>query len=383
MAAQLHIHTVAEGIDNLEQVQYLREAACDMVQGFYFYKPMPVEEFERQVFEQNHLRYVEIGEDSPKKELAQDESLYSVDEKAAPNSNIVMFSLFTKEDEVVFSTPFSPVLENKYTFSNAKALFRCSDLIHENDREDFFRMLERCQRENIWVENALRFCMAEGRYEWLEVHLHKDSRPVESGRVITGILVNMSGWKNELSRWKEKANRDALTGLYNREFFEHYVEMQLQDRMVDSAAIIFIDIDDFKKANDTMGHTFGDEILCHVAKRILGVFRRTDIAARFGGDEFVVFLSSVSREILINRLEHLQKIFEHPYRSGTLQYKISGSIGAAMYPENGNDYATLLDHADSALYEAKNLGKDRYVLYEPYMLHSSRGRESGEPEQQG
>ena len=383
LAAQLHIHTVAEGIDNLEQVQYLREAACDMVQGFYFYKPMPVEEFERQVFEQNHLRYVEIGEDSPRKELAQDESLYSVDEKAAPNSNIVMFSLFTKEDEVVFSTPFSPVLENKYTFSNAKALFRCSDLIHENDREDFFRMLERCQRENIWVENALRFCMAEGRYEWLEVHLHKDSRPVESGRVITGILVNMSGWKNELSRWKEKANRDALTGLYNREFFEHYVEMQLQDRMVDSAAIIFIDIDDFKKANDTMGHTFGDEILCHVAKRILGVFRRTDIAARFGGDEFVVFLSSVSREILINRLEHLQKIFEHPYRSGTLQYKISGSIGAAMYPENGNDYATLLDHADSALYEAKNLGKDRYVLYEPYMLHSSRGGESGEPEQQG
>ena len=97
----------------------------------------------------------------------------------------------------------------------------------------------------------------------------------------------------------------------------------------------------------------------------------------------MVFLSSVSREILINRLEHLQKIFEHPYRSGTLQYKISGSIGAAMYPENGNDYATLLDHADSALYEAKNLGKDRYVLYEPYMLHSSRGGESGEPEQQG
>lgn len=380
LAAQLHIHTVAEGIDNLEQVQYLRKTACDMVQGFYFFKPMPVDEFERQVFDGERLRYVEIGEEETK-----DLSGAAVDalgEAAAPNSNIVMFSYFTREDEVVFSTPFSPVLENKYTIPNAKALFRHSDLIHENDREDFFRMIERCQREPIWVENALRFCMGEGRYEWLEVHLHKDSRPTENRRVITGILVNMSGWKNELSRWKEKANRDALTGLYNREFFEHYVQMQLQDGMLSSAAIIFIDIDDFKKANDTMGHTFGDEILCYVAQRILGVFRRTDVAARFGGDEFVVFLASVSREILVNRLEHLRQIFDHPYRSGTLQYKISGSIGAAMYPENGQAYASLLEHADCALYEAKRAGKDRYVLYEPHMVHSSRRKDGGASRQE-
>lgn len=257
LAAQLHIHTVAEGIDDLEQVQYLREAACDMIQGFYFYKPMPVDEFERAVFDNDHLRYVEIGEDLDKKGPVVEEIVDSVDENALLNSNLVTFSLFTKEDEVVFSAPFSPVLGNQHTFSNAKELFHCSELIHENDRADFFRMVERCMREDGWVEQALRFCMAEGRYEWLEVHLHKDSRPEEHGWVVTGILVNTSGWKNELSRWKEKANRDALTGLYNRDFFEHYVQMQLHNRMVDSAAILFIDVDDFKRANDTRGHTFG------------------------------------------------------------------------------------------------------------------------------
>ena len=116
------------------------------------------------MFENSHLRYVEIGEDSAKKKFVQEESFYSVEETAVPNSNIVMFSFFIKEDEVVFSAPVSPVLENKYTFSNAKVRFRCSDLIHENDGEDFFQMLEGCQRENVWVENALRFCMAEGCY---------------------------------------------------------------------------------------------------------------------------------------------------------------------------------------------------------------------------
>lgn len=376
LAAQLHIRTVAEGIDNLQQVQYLRQAACNMIQGFYFFRPMPIGEFEDKVFDNGALRYVEMGEERAE-EPGEERSRTPMPEPV-PGGNIVMFSYFPKEDEVVFSSPFSPALEGQYTLPNARALFRSSELIHESDREDFFRMLDRCQREGEWVENTIRFYMSQGRYQWLEVHLHRGGRSTAGSRIITGILVNMAGWKSELNRWKEKANRDALTGLYNREFFEQYVNAQLTGGALTAGAVIFIDIDDFKNANDTLGHVFGDDILCCMAKRILGVFRSTDIVARYGGDEFVVFVGNVSRKILMERLAKLCEVFRQPYRSGTLRYKISGSIGAAVFPEDGADYETLLENADSALYEAKRGGKDQYVLYRPKTPGGEEAPGSGE-----
>ena len=260
-------------------------------------------------------------------------------------------------------------------FRDAQALFRTTELIHENDRQDFFRLLDRCRRENGWVHNTLRFYMAEGRYEWLELRLHQD-RTSGSG-AISGTMVNMSGWKNEVDRWKEKATRDALTGLYNREYFEGTVKAQLDQKTYASAAILFIDVDDFKRVNDTFGHMFGDDVLCYVAKQILGVFRHTDVIARYGGDEFVVFAPSIKREVLEERLRRLCNAFQFPYRNETMEYKVSGSIGAAMYPLDGTEYETLLEHADCALYEAKNRGKNQFVLYEPHMAGDLSGDADG------
>ena len=101
----------------------------------------------------------------------------------------------------------------------------------------------------------------------------------------------------------------------------------------------------------------------HVALRI-----HTDIVARYGGDEFVVFVNGISRQDLEKRLAKLCQIFSYPYRNGDISYKVSGSIGAAMYPEDGTSYQELLDHADTALYTAKSRGKDQFVLYEQGMI---------------
>lgn len=374
LAAQLHIRTVAEGIDELRQVEYLRQAACDMIQGFYFFKPMPVEEFEAAAYEDQHLRTLA----PPQQNAGSGESQeLSAAWNPSTEKNIILFSYFLDEDKVVFSVPFSPVLKNQTTIQNATALFRSSDLIHKNDRTDFFRAVERCRRERVWVESTLRFYLTDGRYEWLEthLHLHKNTCAAMGGETITGILVDMAGWKSELNRWKEKANRDALTGLYNREFFEHYVRLKLRSEELNTAALIFIDVDDFKQANDTLGHAFGDDILCCMAKRILGVFRQTDIAARYGGDEFVVFVPSVGREILETRLQQLCEAFQQPYRNGSLIYQISGSVGAALFPDDGKDYKTLLEHADEALYEAKNRGKGRYMLYGQFPYPKENGEQ--------
>ena len=361
VTSQLHIRTVAEGIANQGQVQFLQQVACDMIQGFYYFKPMSLEKFESEAWDRGVLRFVEptgaANQPAAKKPAAVQPS--------QTGKSIVLFSYLPKEDTVEFSDAFSPVLNGQIRFRNALALFRTTDLIHENDRADFFRLLERCQREDGWVENTLRFYLAQGRYGWLEMHLHRDGS--DAGSVISGTMINIAEWKNEVNRWKEKATRDALTGLYNREYFEHTVQSQLEQKIYSSAALMFIDVDDFKRVNDTFGHMFGDDVLCYVAKQILSVFRHTDVVARYGGDEFVVFAPSIQKDILEDRLKRLCGAFKFPYRGEQVEYKVSVTIGAAMYPNDGVGYDALLEHADCALYEAKERGKDQFVLYEPHM----------------
>ena len=356
IAAQMQINTIATGIDNTSQVQYLKQAGCDSVQGVSYFRPLAAEDFRAAVYQNGELRYVDDDN-----RMVQD----VITESQNASGNIVMFSLTPASDRVTFSNMFSSVLEGRLTIEGAQSLFRYSALIHENDRKDFFHLLDRCQTEDGWVENTIRFYTAKGRYEWLEVHLHREYLQPASDPVIFGTLVNMAGWMNEVDRWKEKANRDALTGLYNREYFEQFVSSAVEKGMMLSAAVVFIDIDDFKKVNDTLGHMVGDDVICWFAKRVLGTFRHTDIVARYGGDEFVVFVNGIGREELEKRLGQLCDSFRYPYRNGDIEYPASGSIGAAMFPDDGRTYLELLDRADCATYNAKHLGKNRFVMYRP------------------
>ena len=111
----------------------------------------------------------------------------------------------------------------------------------------------------------------------------------------------------------------------------------------------------------------GDDVLCFISKRLLGTFRHTDVIARYGGDEFVVFVNNIERADLHKRLEDLCQVLKTPYRNDTIEYRLSGSIGAAVYPDDGETYQDLLDHADTATYVAKEQGKAQFVFYKPGM----------------
>jgi len=365
LAAQLHITSIAEGVDSAAQAEYLSRAACDSVQGFCFFKPMALERFEAEAFDGDALRLVEM----PKAEV-----------KAAVRSHaaetpIIHFAYIPAEDTVEFETEFSPILSGT-RFEDARALFRTSELIHENDRADFLMLLDKAAKESGWVEHTLRFYLNKAGYEWLQI---RACCPDKRSGVVSGSLVNVAGWLGEVDRWKEKATRDALTGLFNREHFERTLRTSVESGTLTSAALVFIDVDDFKNVNDSYGHMFGDDVLCYVAKRILGTFRHSDVCARYGGDEFVIFAPGISREVLENRLASLCKVFAFPYRNGETECKISISVGGAMFPADGADYETLLDRADCALYEAKNAGKDRFVLYEKGMEENEgKRRKDGE-----
>jgi len=352
LCAQLHVASVAQGVDAPSQAEYLMDAACDMVQGFSFFKPMALERFETEVFHGSALRLVDLPREDKKRPAR-------VGGETA-NAPIVHFAYLSAEDRVEFDSAFSPILAGATSINDARALFRTSELIHENDRADFLLLLDRATKETGWLECTVRFYTNHSGYEWLQLRFHcADHR---SG-VVSGTLVNVAGWIGEVDRWKEKATRDALTGLFNREHFERTLRAGVENSALSSAALVFIDVDDFKNVNDSYGHMFGDDVLCYVAKRILGTFRHSDICARYGGDEFVIFAPGITKEVLEQRLEALCKAFSYPYRNGSTECKVSISVGGAMFPADGADYATLLDRADCALYEAKNAGKDRYMLY--------------------
>ncbi len=162
------------------------------------------------------------------------------------------------------------------------------------------------------------------------------------------------------------AYNDALTGLPNRLLVKEHVEMAIPfaERAKTRIALLFLDLDNFKTVNDSLGHPVGDELLKAVASRLKECVRDTDMISRQGGDEFLILLphvqdTEVITEVSENILEHLSD----PFIVHGLELSTSFSLGIAVYPENGRDFETLLKKADTAMYKAKDAGKNTYRFH--------------------
>jgi diguanylate cyclase (GGDEF)-like protein len=166
------------------------------------------------------------------------------------------------------------------------------------------------------------------------------------------------------------ASHDALTGLANRSRLEGCLEQALRRarRRGGLVGVMFIDLDRFKRVNDTLGHASGDQLICEVARRLRSAARGEDVVARLGGDEFVVVVSDIANlgHILLVA-EKLRKAMTAPYLIAGRELFCSSSIGIAVYPNDGADTNALLKNADTAMYCAKGAGRDRFQLYDATM----------------
>jgi diguanylate cyclase (GGDEF)-like protein len=162
------------------------------------------------------------------------------------------------------------------------------------------------------------------------------------------------------------ATHDPLTGLPNRRLLEDRIEQAVafSSRLGQSLVIMLVDVDDFKHVNDTLGHSSGDELLKQISKRILGMLRKTDTLARFGGDEFVIVMQThpdisgfdfVAEKILTE--------ISRPFDISGRELYINVSLGLSLFPEDGRDTETLVKNADTALYFAKSLGKKTFRFF--------------------
>ncbi|MDP1660233.1 MAG: EAL domain-containing protein [Methylotenera sp.] len=176
--------------------------------------------------------------------------------------------------------------------------------------------------------------------------------------------------------WRQ-ANFDSLTGLPNRQMFYNRLEQDLKKahRASHSFALMFIDLDQFKEINDTLGHDVGDDLLKHVAHRLSECVRETDTVSRLGGDEFTVILSDLGDSASVERIAQkiLKKLAEPFHLNNEMAY-ITASMGITFYPEDATRIETLLKSADQAMYAAKNQGRNRYSYFTQGMQEAAQRR---------
>lgn len=180
------------------------------------------------------------------------------------------------------------------------------------------------------------------------------------------IAVGVSRTREHGRKLENIADTDILTDLFNKSATERKIQ-EYMDEKPDGRGVMFIlDIDDFKKVNDTMGHAFGDVLLKTLGKEIKSEFRLTDIVGRTGGDEFIVFLKDVKDNLIVEREANRITKFFHDFKAGEDYVKMSAtaSIGAAIYPDDASNFKDLYVVADQALYRAKRQGKNRLVFFD-------------------
>lgn len=269
------------------------------------------------------------------------------------------------------------------------SLFSAFPWVHENDRD----------RVKAWFRHAVatgdtssiicRISHADGT----ERHVRMQGEPVysRSRQIIRvhGTLQDITELRNAEERIHELAYYDSLTGLPNRSYFLSQVKLALDhaSRHSHMAALLFVDLDDFKRVNDTLGHGTGDKLLKAVAERISDCLYSSDAVcqtsfdrdnsnlARLGGDEFTVLLSEIGRAEDVNVVaDRILDVVSKPFRFDDQEVFVTPSVGIAVFPRDGTLTETLLKHADMAMYDAKRAGKRTYRFFDESMHETASRR---------
>jgi diguanylate cyclase (GGDEF)-like protein len=192
--------------------------------------------------------------------------------------------------------------------------------------------------------------------------------PTENGIAVT--FRDISAAKTHDRELEDQARVDTLTGLPNRRWLTENLPAAISACAAKqaSAALLFIDLDNFKTANDTLGHALGDQLLQAVAKRVRAAIRDVDVLCRLGGDEFTVILGIVeTAQEAAAVSERILTALRQPFSIAGHETMVGSSIGISLYPANGLDADTLIKHADLAMYRAKELGKGGFQFFAPHL----------------
>lgn len=226
-------------------------------------------------------------------------------------------------------------------------------------------MWEQINKQGYWKGEIWNKRKNEEIYpEWLTISAIKN----DLGNITNYVAVfsDITDRKYAEEQLRYLAHHDSLTGVANRYSLNKRIEglLHTAEKYSQQMAILFLDLDRFKQINDTLGHNYGDLLLKNVAKKLKGLIKNKDMIARLGGDEFVIVLPNIKHPK--EAIHTAKRIIEELTKSFFLnkhEVYVSTSIGISLYPLDGTDMETLLRNADKAMYEAKAMGRNQYMLY--------------------
>ncbi|MCK5354677.1 MAG: EAL domain-containing protein, partial [Methyloprofundus sp.] len=199
--------------------------------------------------------------------------------------------------------------------------------------------------------------------EWMTISAVKDKQ----GQIINyiAIFADISQHKETEAQIEHMAHYDPLTDLPNRILLKAHIDHEtlLAERNKTQFGLLFLDLDHFKNINDTLGHSIGDQLLIDVAQRLKSVVREEDTISRLGGDEFNILLPDTDFKAAAIVAEKVVKAMSSAFYIEQNKLYISSSIGISLFPDNGQDYETLYKNADTALYQAKDQGRNQYRFF--------------------
>ncbi|MCM2256217.1 MAG: EAL domain-containing protein [Vicinamibacteria bacterium] len=238
------------------------------------------------------------------------------------------------------------------------------DVIHPEDRDKVRRHGRDMGGSSTPVRREVRLVRKDGQPRWVDFSaqpLRYRGRPA-----VMGVGLDVTARKVADARIEALAYNDALTGLPNRRLLLDRLGVALAHahRQGKRLGVMFLDLDDFKDVNDSLGHQAGDDLLQAIAARLAGAMRAEDTVARIGGDEFVLLLTQVSDATQAAAVgQQVLGLLRAPVMVAGRELFMNGSMGISIYPEDGHDADTLLKNADAALYRAKEQGRDNCQLY--------------------
>lgn len=253
-------------------------------------------------------------------------------------------------------------------FTGVEAHVDFMNLVTEDDRAAVLRAVELASAPGSRYEIEYRLLDRAGHER--RVLERGQCSEVASTLLVDGLILDITAIKASEDRLSFMAHHDVLTGLPNRQLFNdrltHAIDRAARNR--DRVGVMFIDLDNFKTVNDTLGHNVGDRLLVEVACRLGSSLRAGDTLARLGGDEFVFLVDSVGDPQGLRPVaQKIVALLAQPIRVDEHDLVLTASVGISVHPEDGRDAETLLKNADAAMYEAKSAGRNGYRYYQSEM----------------
>lgn len=330
----------------------------------------------RWVLERGNPLYDEQGKVEALEGFIQDITLRKESEQAALKAEERYRSIFENAIEGIYQTSptgqylnFNPALARIYGYESPDDLMKgISDIqkqlyVEPGKRDEFVWMMRVYGQVKNFEAQVYR---KNGDVIWIT----ENAREVrdEKGDLLfyEGTVEDITDRKSYEQQVEYQATHDSLTGLPNRTLLSDRLQqcMSFADRYDTKLAVAFVDLDQFKLINDSLGHHVGDQLLIIMAGRLFASVRDADTVVRLGGDEFVLLLTSLQKaEDISQSMQRVLAAVAEPCVVDGREFIVSCSIGIAVYPDDGDDPNTMLKHADSAMYKAKHSGRNNFQFY--------------------